>query len=102
MWSIFEPMYMGAVKSEEAGIAQSYDEWKKLALGFKRSCGRVILCKWVFKIKTYADGSIDKYKARLIIKRFSQYKEWKTIHIWIFKNNLWMLIVNRLKWEGSL
>jgi hypothetical protein len=30
----------------------------------------VIDCKWVFKIKTKSDGSIDCYKARLVAKDF--------------------------------
>jgi len=32
----------------------------------------LIGCKWVFKIKRKADGSIDKYKARLVAQGFSQ------------------------------
>lgn len=28
--------------------------------------------KWIFKKKLNADGSIDKYKARLVVKRFRQ------------------------------
>ena len=32
----------------------------------------VIDCKWVHKIKTYFDRSIDRYKARLVARGFTQ------------------------------
>jgi hypothetical protein len=32
----------------------------------------VVGCKWVFKIKTRSDGSIEWYKARLVAKGFTQ------------------------------
>ena len=32
----------------------------------------VVSCKWVFKLKQQADGSIDKYKARLVAQGFTQ------------------------------
>ena len=34
--------------------------------------GNVISCKWVFKLKYKPDGSIDRYKVRLVAKGFNQ------------------------------
>lgn len=30
----------------------------------------IIDCKWVFKVKKKSDGTIDRYKARLVLKGF--------------------------------
>ena len=32
----------------------------------------VVGCKWIYKIKTRSDGSIEPYKARLVAKGFTQ------------------------------
>jgi hypothetical protein len=29
-------------------------------------------CKWIFKTKCHTDGSVERYKARLVAKDFSQ------------------------------
>ena len=35
---------------------------------------KLISCKWIFKKKYYLNDSIDKYKARLVIRDFNQNK----------------------------
>ncbi|KAH9726634.1 hypothetical protein KPL70_008338 [Citrus sinensis] len=35
-------------------------------------CHNLIGCKWVFRVKSHPDGSVDMYKARLVAKGFTQ------------------------------
>jgi hypothetical protein len=35
----------------------------------------MVTSKWIYKIKHVADGSIEKYKARFVVRGFSQKKE---------------------------
>ncbi|GKB80230.1 retrotransposon protein, putative, ty1-copia subclass [Tanacetum coccineum] len=57
-----------AIKSEIESILQNHT-WELVDLppGCKPLC-----YKWIFKKKMKADGTIDKYKARLVIKGFRQ------------------------------
>jgi hypothetical protein len=38
----------------------------------RKSGTNIIDCKWVYKVKRKADGSIDRYKAQLVLKGFKQ------------------------------
>ena len=61
-------LWMQAAKDEIDSI-QAADTWTLVPL----PDGRVpIGCKWTFKIKHHADGSVDRYKARLCAKGYSQ------------------------------
>ncbi|KAG8502503.1 hypothetical protein CXB51_000098 [Gossypium anomalum] len=48
--------------------AISHDSWKAAVYTNRRAVG----CKWLFKVKTRADGTVERYKALLVTKGFSQ------------------------------
>ena len=43
--------------------------WDLVTLPSEKS---MVGCKWIYKIKTLSDWSIERYKARLIAKGFTQ------------------------------
>ena len=68
--SLDGPMWKEAIKSEIDSILQNHT-WELVDLppGSKPRG-----CKWVFKKKMKTDGTIDKYKARLVIKGYKRQK----------------------------
>ena len=54
---------------EETKSIQENDVWDLVELPKDR---KAVGSKWVFKVKTAADGSIERYKARLVAQGFSQ------------------------------
>ncbi|WVZ93136.1 hypothetical protein U9M48_039142 [Paspalum notatum var. saurae] len=55
--------------SEELAALQHTSTWEVVPLP---PHAVPITCKWVYKVKTKADGSIERYKARLVARGFQQ------------------------------
>lgn len=55
--------------SEELAALQRTGTWEIVPLP---SHAVPITCKWVYKVKTRADGSIERYKAHLVARGFQQ------------------------------
>lgn len=63
---------MTAMK-EEINALMKNETWN---LVLKPKDAQPVSCKWVYRLKRKADGSIDRYKARLVARGFSQkYRE---------------------------
>ena len=71
MRSIDVTFWKEAIKSEIDSL-ESNKIWELTNL--PKRC-RLISCKWIFKKKLRMDGSIKRYKARLVIRGFDQKKE---------------------------
>ena len=66
--SVEGPLWKEAIKSEIDSILQNHT-WELVDL--PPGC-KPLGSKWIFKRKMKADGTIDKYKARLVIKGYRQ------------------------------
>lgn len=60
--------WLGAMLSEINSLHEN-QTWDIVPLPKNR---KALPCKWVFKVKTNPDGSVERYKARLVVKGFSQ------------------------------
>jgi hypothetical protein len=59
--------------SEELAALDLQGTWELVPLP---SHAVPITSKWVFKIKTKLDGSIERYKARLVAQGFNKLQDW--------------------------
>lgn len=66
--AITQPEWQLAMAEELAALERS-GTWDLVSLP---SGVRPITCKWVYKIKTRSDGSLERYKACLVARGFQQ------------------------------
>ena len=57
-----------AMKEKLDALSKNHT-WDLVTLPLGKS---VVSCKWIYKIKTRFDGSIERYKTRLVAKGFTQ------------------------------
>ncbi|CAI7874741.1 unnamed protein product [Closterium sp. NIES-53] len=55
----------------ELKALQERNTWKVVPIGVARN-KTILTGKWVFRVKTKADGTIDKFKARWVVRDFDQ------------------------------
>ena len=63
-----DPKWTQAIKEEMEALMKN-KTWKLVPLPRGK---KTVGCKWVFSIKHKADGSIERYKARLLAKGYTQ------------------------------
>ena len=63
-----DPKWQEAMNSELQALIDN-QTWSLVSL---RPGKRPISCKWVYRIKRKADGSVERYKARLVARGFTQ------------------------------
>ncbi|CAI7840754.1 unnamed protein product [Closterium sp. NIES-53] len=52
-------------------VTAEHNTWKVVPIGVARN-KTILTAKWVFRVKTKADGTIDKFKARRVVRGFDQ------------------------------
>ncbi|CAI7804490.1 unnamed protein product [Closterium sp. NIES-54] len=57
--------------NKELKALQERNTWKVVPIGVARN-KTILTGKWVFRVKTKADGTIDKFKARWVVRGFDQ------------------------------
>lgn len=76
--AVQEPLfYSQAIKNSnwckamqvELNALEANNTWKITSLPQNK---KVVGCKWIYKVKYKSDGSLDKYKARLVAQGFTQ------------------------------